>query len=73
MIHPHAGEKMFFPGVLLAILGLNIYSGIAGVKVSLHGAAVMLAVIFAAAYAVREFVPPRDWRRYVVWKRGSDA
>ncbi len=63
-IHPHPAEKLFFPGVLVSLLGLNIYSGFSGIKVSLAGALIMGGIIFAAAYGVRHLVPGRDWPRY---------
>ena len=69
-IHPHPAEKLFFPGVLVALLGLNIYSGFSGIKLSLEGALVMGGLIFAAAYGVRHLIPGRDWPRYQPAKPG---
>lgn len=68
MLNPHPAEKAFFPGVLVALVGLNIYSGVSGVKVSMQGALWMLAIVFLASYAVRHLIPPGDWPRYAVWK-----
>ncbi|WP_143009824.1 hypothetical protein [Propionivibrio dicarboxylicus] len=71
-LHPHPAEKFFFPGVLLALLGLNIYSGFSGIKISPTGAVLMLALIFAAAFAVRRLLVPKDWRRYVADRSSKD-
>jgi len=67
-VNPHAAEKAFFPGVLVAIVGLNLYSLNTGYKISITGAVVMLGLVFLAAYVIRNLVPPRDWPRYVACK-----
>jgi len=72
-LHPHPAEKFFFPGVLLALLGLNLYSGFSGVKVAPTGALVMLVLIFAGAFAVRRLLVPKDWPRYVARKADGGA
>lgn len=64
MLNPHPAEKLFFPSVLIAIFALNIYSGWSGIKLSIEGAAIMLVLIFAAAWAVRHALPAREWPRY---------
>jgi hypothetical protein len=69
--NPHAAEKSFFPGAILALVGLNIYSAVTGYKVSMTGSLLMLGLIFAAAYVVRNLIPPKDWPRYMVWQPGK--
>ncbi len=68
MLNPHSAEKAFFPGILFALIGLNIYSWVSGVKVSMPGALWMLAIVFLASYAVRNLIPPKNWPRYAVWR-----
>lgn len=68
MLNPHPAEKLFFPGVLIAIFALNLYSAGSGIKLSIEGAAIMLVLIFAAAWAVRHWLPAGDWPRYQTGK-----
>lgn len=65
----HPAEKAFFPGIIVAVVGLNVYSLATGVKVSMTGALVLLGVIFAATYVVKNLIPPKDWPRYQPFKR----
>lgn len=70
-VNPHAAEKSFFPGAILTLVGLNIYSAVTGYKVSMTGSLLMLSLVFVAAYVVRNLIPPKNWPRYRVWHPGK--
>jgi hypothetical protein len=64
----HQTEEAFFAAVLILPLLLNSFARVIGLKGSFVDFLAIVAFMVIGAFAVRAFVIPKDWERYVPFR-----
>ena len=64
----HQIEEKIAAAVLISPLVLNTFSLVTGLKGSFVGFLAIVALMVIGAFAVRAFVIPKDWERYVPFR-----